>query len=234
MSTPTRAPRASAGAASGPKPPGPQRSRTMQLVVVAVAAGLLAVAAVIFFLARGDDGGSGPSKKSVSANVQLTLAGVQNANAGAPATFGDDAANQIMTAVGQYVDRGLVVPVKAGKPATDVSGLFDAGTQAAIQGPDKDVLFESGKPALTGDFKPAAEPVIITALSDGNGQFVLATATFAYRADAGVEGGTLNTARTIALTFTPENGAWKITGYDVSLTRQGAQVEGSTASTAKQ
>jgi hypothetical protein len=206
----------------------------MQLVVVAVAAGLLVMAAVIFFLARGDDGGSsGPLKKSVSGSVQLTLAGVQNANAGAPATFGDDAANQIMAAVGQYVDRGLVVPVKTGKAATDVSSLFDAGTQAAIQGPDKDVLFESGKPALTGDFKPAAEPVIITALSDGNGQFVLATATFAYRADVGVEGGTLNTARTIALTFTPENGEWKITGYDVSLTRQGAQVEGSTTSTVK-
>jgi hypothetical protein len=205
----------------------------MQLVVIAVAAGLLVIAAVIFFLARGDDGGSAPSKKSVSGNVQLTLAGVQNANAGAPATFGDDAANQIMTVVGQYVDRGLVVPVKTGKPAADVSGLFDAGTQVAIQGPDKDVLFESGKPALTGDFKPAADPVIITALSDGNGQFVLATATFAYRADAGVEGGTLTTARTIALTFTPENGAWKITGYDVALTRQGAQVEGSTTSTAK-
>jgi hypothetical protein len=207
----------------------------MQLVVVAVAAGLLVMAAVIFFLARGDDGGSsGPLKKSVSGNVQLTLAGVQNANAGAPATFGDDAANQIMAAVGQYVDRGLVVPVKTGKAATDVSSLFDAGTQAAIQGPDKDVLFESGKPALTGDFKPAAEPVLITALSDGNGQFVLATAAFAYRADVGVDGGTLNTARTIALTFTPENGEWKITGYDVSLTRQGAQVEGSTTSTAKQ
>ena len=50
MSTPTRTPRAPAGAASGPKPPG-QRSRTMQLVVIAVAAGLLVVAAVIFFLA---------------------------------------------------------------------------------------------------------------------------------------------------------------------------------------
>ena len=62
---------------------------------------------------------------------------------------------------------------------------------------------------------------------------MLATAAFAYRADVGVEGGTLTTARTIALTFAPENGAWKITGYDVSLTRQGAQVEGSTASTAK-
>ena len=233
MATPTRTPRAPAGAASGPQSPGPQRSRTMQLVVIAVAAGLLVIAAVIFFLARGDEGGSGPSKKSVSSNVQLTLGGVQNANAGAPATFGDDAASQIMTAVGQYVDKGLIAPVKTGKPPADVSGLFDAGTQAAIQGPDKDVLFESGKPALTGDFKPAAEPVIITALSDGNGQFVLATAAFTYRADVGVEGGTLTTARTIAVTFTPENGEWKITGYDVSLTRQGAQVEGSTTSTVK-
>lgn len=201
-------------------------------MVVAVAAGLLVLAAAIFFFAR-NDGGSGPSKKSVSANVKLTLAGIQNANAGAPATLGDDAANQIMAAVGQYVDKGLIAPVKTGKPPTDVSGLFDAGTQAAIQGPDKDVLFENGQPKLTGDFKPAAEPVVISALSDGNGQFVLATAAFKYRADEGVEGGRLNTARTIALTFTPDNG-WKITGYDVTLTRQGAQVEGSTTGTAKQ
>ena len=233
MATPTRTPRAPSGTASGPQPSGPQRSRTMQLVVIAVAAGLLVIAAVIFFLARGNDPGSRPSKKSsVSSNVQLTLAGVQNANGGAPATFGDDAANQIMTAVGQYVDKGLIAPVKTGKAPADVAGLFDAGTQAAIQGPDKDVLFENGQPKLTGDFKPAAERVIITALSDGNGQFVLATAAFTYRADEGVEGGTLTTSRTIALTFTPDNG-WKITGYDVSITRQGAQVQGSPASTAK-
>ena len=231
MATPTRTPRAPSAAASGSKPPGSQRSRTMQLVVVAVAAGLLVMAAVIFFFVR-SDGGSSPSKKSVSANVKLTLAGIQNANAGAPATLGGDAANQIMAAVGQYVDKGLIAPVKTGKPPTDVSALFDAGTQTAIQGPDKDVLFENGQPKLTGDFKPAAEPVVITALSDGNGQFVLATAAFTYRADEGVEGGTLNTARTIALTFTPDNG-WKITGYDVTLTRQGAQIEGSTTGTAK-
>lgn len=233
MSTPIRTPRAPAGAASGSKPPS-QRSRTMQLVVIAVAAGLLVMAAVIFFFVRSDGGsGSSPSKKSVSANVKLTLAGIQNANAGAPATLGADAANQIMAAVGQYVDQGLIAPVKTGKPPTgDVASLFDAGAQAAIQGPDKGVLFENGQPKLTGDFKPAAEPVVITALSDGNGQFVLATAAFAYRADEGVEGGTLNTARTIALTFTPDNG-WKITGYDVTLTRQGAQVEGSTTGTAK-
>jgi hypothetical protein len=236
MSTPTRTPRASAGAPSGSKPPGSKRSQRMQLVVVAVSAGLLVGAALVFFLlarSDGDGGDSSPSKEPVSGNVQLTLAGVQNANAGVPAQLSDDAANQIMTVVGQYVDRGLIAPVKTGKPPEGVSDLFDPGTQAAIQGPDKDVLFENGQPELTGDFKPSADPVLITALSDGNGNFVLATAAFAYRADAGVEGGTLNTGRTIALTLTPDNG-WKITGYDLTVTRQGAQVEGSSTAAATQ
>jgi hypothetical protein len=197
----------------------------MQLVVVAISAGLLVAAALIFLLARSDGGDSGPSKKPVSGDVQLTLAGIQNANAGAPAALGDDPANQIMAAVGQYVDQGLVVPVKTGKPPKDLSGLFDAGTQAAIQGPDKDVLFESGQPERTGDFKPAAAPVLIVALSDDNGQFVLATAGFTYLAETGVKGGTLKTTRNIALTFTPENGQWKITGYDTSVTREGAEVD---------
>ncbi|HEY4397076.1 MAG TPA: hypothetical protein VGO28_05345 [Acidimicrobiia bacterium] len=205
----------------------------MQLVVVAVAVSLLVIAAVIFFVLARSDSSSGPSKKSVSANVKLTLAGVQNSNAGPDATLSNDAANQIMASVGQYVDKGLIAPVKTGTPPADVGGLFDAGTQVAIQGPDKDVLFENGQPKLTGNLKPSADPVIITALSDGNGQFVLATAAFKYRADEGVEGGTLSTARTIALTFVSDNGQWKITGYDVSLARQGAQVEGSTTTAAK-
>ena len=206
----------------------------MQAVVVAVSAGLLVGAALVFFLLARSDGGSNPSTtKSVSGEVKLTLAGVNNANAGAPATLGGDAANQIMAAVGQYVDKGLIAPVKTGNPPTDMSGLFDGGSQVAIQGPDKDVLFENGTPKRTGDFKPTADPVIITALSDGNGQFVLATAAINYRADVEVEGGTMTTARTIALTFAPDNGPWKITGYDVSVTRQGAQVEGSTTSVAK-
>jgi hypothetical protein len=203
----------------------------MQLTVVAVSAGLLVAAAIVFLL-RPSDGDSGPTKnkESVSGNVQLTLAGIQNANAGAPAQLGDDAANQIMTAVGQYVDLGLIQPVKTGEPAKDLSGLFDAGTQAAIKGPDKDVLFENGQPERTGDFKPAAEPVIIVALSDDNGQFVLATAGFNYTSEVGVKGGTLKTARSISLTFTPENGQWKITGYDTSVIREGAEVDVPTAS----
>ncbi|HMF82562.1 MAG TPA: hypothetical protein VKI01_04755 [Acidimicrobiia bacterium] len=228
MPTPTRTPRAPAGTPTGSTPPLPRRSTTMRIVVVAVAVGLLVGSALIFF-ARGD-GGSRPAKKtkkSVSAEVKLTLGGVSNANAGTPANLGNDVAGQIMDAVGQYVDKGLIAPVKTGKPPADVAGLFDDGTQAAIQGPDKDVLFENGTPTRTGEFKPSADPVIITALSDADGQFVLATAAFNYRADVGVEGGTMNTTRAISLTFAPDNGPWKITSYDVAVTRQGAQVEGS-------
>jgi hypothetical protein len=199
----------------------------MQIAVVVASVALLGIAGLIFLLQRGggDDSGPGPAKKSVSGNVQLVLGGVQNANAGAPATLPDDAANQIMQVVGAYVDRGLVAPVKTGKPPENIAELFDAGTQLAIQGPDKDVLFESGQPELTGDFIPAAEPVIITALSDGGGQFVLTTATFNYSSQVQVKDGTLQTARTVTLTFVPEGGQWKITGYDATVTRQGAQVD---------
>jgi hypothetical protein len=205
----------------------------MQIMVVAVSAGLLVAALVVFILQRGGGGDSGTATKSISGDVQLTLGGVQNANAGTPATLGDDVANQILTALAQYVDLGLVEPVKTGQPSQDLAGLFDAGTQAAIQGPDKDVLFETGQPARTGDFKPFATPVIITALSDGGGQFVLATASFRYSAEVGVEGGTLATTRDIALTFAPESGVWKITGYDVSVNRQGAQVDLPTSAAAQ-
>jgi hypothetical protein len=200
----------------------------MQIAVVVVSSVvLLGIAGLIFLLQRGggDDSARPAKKKPVSGTVQLVLAGTQNANAGAPATLTDEGANQIMQVVGAYVDRGLVAPVKTGKPPENIAELFDAGTQVAIQGPDKDVLFESGQPELIGDFKPAAEPVIITALSDGGGQFVLATATFNYSSEVAVKGGTLQTARTVTLTFVPEGGQWKITGYDATVTRQGAQVD---------
>ena len=76
-------------------------------------------------------------------------------------------------------------------------------------------------------FRPHGDHELV-ALSDGNGQFVLATASFVYRADVGVEGGTLNTARAIALTFAPENRGpretgggvrvgWKSNGSDVEV-----------------
>jgi hypothetical protein len=218
-----------ASSAPAPAPPeqpssGPSRSRRLQIAVAAVSAVLLGVAALIFFLqGEGGDDERPAVKKSVSGNVSLVLGGVQNANAGAPAALSDDAASGIMQLVAVYVDRGLVVPVKTGKPPENVAELFDAGTQVAIQGPDKDVLFENGQPALTGDYIPSAQPVIITALSDGNGQFVLATAAFSFTSEVGVKGGTLKTTRNIALTMTPDAG-WKITGYDVGVIREGASV----------
>jgi hypothetical protein len=225
MSTPRTASSAPARTRAAGTPSGPRRSRRAQIAVAGAAVVLLGVAALIFFLqGEGDNDEPAPTKrKSVSGNVSLVLGGVQNANAGAPATLSDESASQIMQVVGVYVDRGLVTPVKTGKPAENVAELFDAGTQVAIQGPDKDVLFENGQPARTGDFIPSAQPVIITALSDGNGQFVLASAAFTYTSEVGVKGGTLKTTRNLALTMTPESG-WKITGYDVGVLREGAGV----------
>ena len=191
------------------------------------------LAAVIFFFVRSDGGSSSPSKKSVSGNVKLTLGGIQNANAGVPATLGGDAANQIMAAVGQYVDKGLIAPVKTAKPPTDVAGLFDAGTQTAIQGPDKDVLFENGQPKLTGDFKPAADPVIITALSDGNGQFGAGDGGVHVPCRRGGRGRHAEHLPHDRARSSPPTTGGRSPATDVTLTRQGARVEGSTTGTAK-
>src|SRR4030088_3127392 len=189
MATPSTGSRAPARTPPD-RPAGPHRSRTMQIAVVVAAVVLLGIAGLIFLLQRGGgDNSGGTAKTSVSGNAQVVLGGVQNANAGSPATLPDDAANQIMQAVGAYVDRGLVAPVKTGKPPENVAELFDAGTHPALQGPDKDVLSENAPPQRTGDFNPAAQPVIITALSDGGGQFVLATASFNYSSTVAVKGG---------------------------------------------
>lgn len=70
MSTPTSSPRAPARRLSGRNSGGPRRSRGMQVAIVAISIGLLAVAQLVFFL-RSGGGKTGPSKKPVSTNVKL-------------------------------------------------------------------------------------------------------------------------------------------------------------------
>jgi hypothetical protein len=54
---------------------------------------------------------------------------------------------------------------------------------------------------------------------------VLVTAAFDYSSEVGVKDGLLKTGRNITLTLVPEGGQWKITGYDVYVSRQGAEVD---------
>ena len=196
-----------------------RRSRPLQVVTVVALLALLGAAGYFFFL-RDDDGGGGGSVDTVSiGDVDLVVGEVRNENAGFPAQLPPEVQDQVMTTVGAYVKAALLDVVSEGEPGGDLATVFDAGAAARLTGPDRAVLVEEGLPELTGDFEPSAQPVVLTGLSDGTGAFVLVSAFFNYAANAEVEGGRVTITRATELTMVPEGANWKITGYDVVVTR---------------
>ena len=196
-------------------------------IVAAVSVLALLIAAAFFFFRSGGDGDDDAKKKTKKitiSDLELTVGGLYNANAGPPVAFPPEGVTAVMDTVGAYVQGGLIDPITEDEVPEGLLQYFDAGTTARLGGPDRAVLFDEGLPELDGSFTPLAQPVIITALSDGTGAFVLATAAVNYTATAETEQGPLNITRQMELTLTPEAGLWKITGYDVILVREGTGV----------
>ena len=193
----------------------------MQIVAAVSVVALLAAAAFFFFRGSGDgEDGKRKVDQIRIEDVELTVGGVYHATTGLPAELSPELQDAVMATVGTYVQGGLIDPIRDGKARKEVAGVFDALTQPRLTGPDRAVLFEEGLPELTGTFTPVAEPVILTALSDAGGNFVLVTASINYQATAKTRRGDVTIARTTELTMIPEPDAWKITGYDVGLIRE--------------
>jgi hypothetical protein len=211
----------------------------MQIIAAASMLALLVAAAFFFFRGGGDDdddggGGGGRNKRNriTVSDLELTVGGVYNANAGPPVAFPPEGQTAVMDTVGAYVQGGMIDPVAEGEVPEELTQYFDAGTAARLNGPDRAVLFDEGLPELSGSFTPTAQPVILTALSDGTGAFVLATAAVNYEATAETEDGDVKVTRQMELTLLPEGGLWKITGYNVILVREsGIQSTTTTAAT---
>jgi hypothetical protein len=199
-----------------------RRSRPLQIITVVALLALLGAAGFFFFLRDDDGDGGGGSGDTVSiGDVDLVVGEVRNENAGLPAQLPPEVQEQVMTTVGAYVEGALIDVVSEGEPGADLATVFDAGAAARLDGPDRAVLVEEGLPELTGDFEPSAQPVILTGLSDASGAFVMVSAFFNYAAEAEVKGGRVTIGRATELTMVPEGAAWKITGYDVVLLRDG-------------
>jgi hypothetical protein len=192
----------------------------MQLIAAGSMLALLVVAGFFFFRTSGDGDDTKKKVKQITIeDVELTVGGVYHANTGLPAQLSPELQDAVMATVGSYVQGGLIGPIRDGKADEEVGAIFDAGARARLSGPDRAVLFEEGLPELTGAFTPAAEPVILTALSDPGGNFVLVTASLKYQATLEVKGGDVTISRIGELTLLPDGNTWKITGYDVGLTR---------------
>jgi len=210
----------------------------MQIVAAASVLALMVAAAFFFFRSSGDGDGDGDTKSTKStkkitvSDLELTVGGVYNANAGPAVAFPPEGQTAVMDTVGAYVQGGLINPMTEGEVPEELAQYFDAGTTARLEGPDRAVLFDEDLPELTGSFTPLAQPVILTALSDGTGAFVLATAAVKYEATAETEDGDVKITRQIELTLAPEAGLWKITGYDIILVLDGRGITSTTTTAA--
>jgi hypothetical protein len=218
---------------SDPRPPAGAVDRpTFLLVALGIVMVAALGAAALLFLGGGDDsnggGGGGllaPSTAAASVNVEFQPTQVVSHNGGPPAQLSQDQVDAIMQTAGSYFDLGVIDPLTSGKPAGDVSALFDAAAGAQINSLARLALFEEGLPAATGGLDAKASSVTINGLSDGTGTFVLATVGSDVNIVAKTDDGELQIHRITELTLVPEGATWKIAGYDVIVDRQGPGVK---------
>jgi hypothetical protein len=178
----------------------------------------------------GDDQGA-KTTTSVAKNTTLDihLGDVSADSAGAPVTIADDQSQHVLDALTTYVKGGIVEPLRSGKPATaDFGAIFDATTLASATSTDRGVLFDEGLPRVTGDLTVVAQPVKLVGLGDQSGNLTLITAAVALDAKGATDAkdAPVHVVRIADFTLQPDatTGAWKITAYNVAVTREGTEL----------
>jgi hypothetical protein len=201
-----------------------------------VVAASFVIAATILAGCSGGGGSDSSATSSTAApraktNVAVPIGEVVADSAGPPAQFSPEQSQAVMKVVTDYVTLATVVPLRTGKPAGDLSGLFDGGALAAATGVDRPVVLDEGLPKVTGDLNVLGQPVRIVALADQDGGIVLATATLDLAIGGAIKapGSPLRILRKGDLVLAPDaSGAWKVTGYNLAVARAGAGLDPTT------
>jgi hypothetical protein len=210
-------------------------------VLVAVAIGVVVVLGAGIALASCSGGGDDKASSNTTSaprttTVDLTVGDVSADSAGPAVTISPDQSQAVLDVLTTYVKGAMVEPLRSGQPATaDFGAVFDPTTLASATTTDRGVLFDEGLPKVTGDLTVTAPPVTLVGLGDQTGNLTLVTASLGVDAKGvtKAKGGPLHVVRKAAFTLQPDpSGAWKITAYDVSVLREGADVSSASTSAA--
>jgi hypothetical protein len=214
-----------------------RRARRHALLAVAV---VLAVALAGGLALTSCSGGGGDKAATTSTtgapktSVDIRLGDVSADSAGAPVTVSADQSQKVLDALTTYVKGATVQPLRTAKPATaDFGAVFDAGTLASATTTDRGVLLDEGLPKVTGNLEVTSQPVTVVGLGDQSGNLALVTASMVYDAkgQTKVKGTPLHVARKVDFTLQPDAaGSWKITAYDVVVSRSGTDLSPTTTS----
>ncbi len=210
---------------------GSSGGRRRGLVVAGVIAAVLIVGAGAAFalgaFSSGDDGGGGEeAAPEATTNVDLKQGEVivYWPGLGPQPTNPADLPDQVMTAIGEYVDNGIVAGLRSGKVKdADLSSAFDEAALARLQTDDRPVVLDEGLPKAEGALRIESNPTNISVLSDAQATSQVATATVGFAIRATGPKGPYTIKRTGQLEFTPDaTGVWKITGWDLDIERSGS------------
>jgi hypothetical protein len=213
------------------------RRRRTAAVTTAVLAGVLVAAVALVSCSGG--GGSDQAKTTSTTKpetkIDIPLGNVSADSAGAPLTLSADQSQHVLDALTTYVKGAIVDPLKSGKPTTaDLSGVFDPTTLASATTTDRGVVLDESLPKVTGNLTVTAQPVTVVGLGDQSGALTLATAGLVLDVTGvtTVKGEPLHVVRQANFALQPDpSGTWKITSYDMIVSRSGAGLTPPTTTT---
>jgi hypothetical protein len=206
-----------------------KRNRTLAIVggvAVVAAAGVV----VALALSNGNDDSATSTHAATTAShsttVELPLGSVSADSAGPAVTVGPDQSQQVRAVLDTYVKDAMVQPLRSGTPVTaDLGAVFDATTLASASTTDRGALLDEGLPKVTGDLTVVASPIALVGLGDQSGALTLVTAATVLdvHGQTVAKGAPLHIVRRADFVLAPDGaGVWKVTGYDIVVTRDGA------------
>jgi hypothetical protein len=208
------------------QPPGRSGGRRWGLVAALAVLGVVVVAAAAFFVLKsGSNEKSAPVfKASTAVDLQpgeATVAAVEN-----PIEFPTDARDAALATLGNYVETGIVAPLRKGTvDDAALATVFDEAAIARLVGAERAIVLDEGLPKAVGKVTVTTPPVPLTALADRDGKVVLVTVGVQFAVKARAENGVIQINRTGSFVLAPDaTGTWKITGWTLTTDRGGPGV----------
>lgn len=137
----------------------------------------------------------------------------------AAAELSEEVRGGIQGVLDRYLNDATVTPLREAEPAGDLGGIFTGPALERAAGPDRAALLDEGLPRVArlnvGDASAQ-----LTALVGADGVAVVAAGIHVLVTGA-VTGGGLTIERSGELHLARDGDAWKVSGYDVSVTRSG-------------
>lgn len=167
---------------------------------------------------------SSAHRAATDAALNIQLQPVLVADSGPKhSTLDDGTRNKALSLVNAYVNQGVMKPLTSGAKVGDLSAVFDTNALAHATGADAPTLFDEGF-AKVSALKAKTATVTLTDLADQDGSPLMIGAALILDLEGTSAGKAVHIHRLADLALAPDNGTWKIMGYDVAVQRDGAGV----------